>query len=301
MMTRRVWLLAGGGASIQLAVTGLAAWLTLTLLACNVHLPVHPAGLPCTSTFWAHPVLLWTATATTLATAVTLGVRLAGGAHRQWWSTRRLLHSLATHRKPDSPKLRRAAERAGVTVPLVEVAAPEPFACCYGLLRPRILVTSGLTDLLDEQQLAAVLAHEQHHADRRDPARIATLRLLGQFAILFPALRELTDHQAVLTELAADQHAVIRVGRHPTLGAIHAILSCPRHTLAIDNVARFDALTARVDRLLDHHQPTLCIPTHHTVISLAVLVALIGAVSAGLVVTTTAATLPEIPVGTFAG
>ncbi|MFN2326999.1 MAG: M56 family metallopeptidase, partial [Gemmatimonadales bacterium] len=262
MTASRVWLLALGGASIQLAVTATAGWLSLTLFACNVHLPVHPAGLPCASPYWAHPPLLWTATALTLTTAVALGVRLAGGAHRQWWATRRLLRTLFAHRKPRTDQLQRAADQAGVTAPLVEVEAPEPVACCYGLVRSRILVTSGLTRLLDQQQLAAVLAHEQHHARRCDPTRIATLRLLGRFAILFPALRELTDHHAVLTELAADQYAVTQVGRRPTLGAIHAVLSYPHHTVAIYNIARFDALTARIDHLLDQHQPALHIPAH---------------------------------------
>ena len=295
-MRSRIWLLALGGATVQLAVTLVAAWLTLTLLACNVHLPVHPAGLPCTSTFWAHPAALWTAAAITLATAVALGVRLAGSAHRQWWATRRLLRTLAAHRKPPSDHLQRAADRAGITAPLTEVDADEPFACCHGLARPRILITSGLTQLLDQPQLAAVLAHEQHHAHRRDPARIATLRLLGQFAILFPALRELTDHQAVLTELASDQHAVTHIGRRPTLAAIHTILSCPRHTLALDNLARFDALTARVDHLLDQHPPTLHIPTHRTITSLASLGVLTAILILAIIATTTAITTPDLPI-----
>ena len=66
-----------------------------------------------------------------------------------------------------------------------------PHAFCAGLLNPRVYVTSGALAILDEPALKAVLAHERHHARRRDPLRLATSRVLSRAMFFLPALGEL--------------------------------------------------------------------------------------------------------------
>lgn len=62
---------------------------------------------------------------------------------------------------------------------IIESAAP--LAWCSGLWRPQIYVSRGLLELLQPQQLAVVLAHEQAHVLRRDNLR----KLLLHWATLF--------------------------------------------------------------------------------------------------------------------
>lgn len=88
------------------------------------------------------------------------------------------------------------------------IADEQPRAFCAGLLRPRLYVSSGAVALLDDAALRAVLAHERHHARRRDPLRLATGRVLVRALFYLPGLARLVARQQALAELSADETAV---------------------------------------------------------------------------------------------
>lgn len=94
-----------------------------------------------------------------------------------------------------------------------------PLAFCAGYLRPRIYVSSGTTALLSGAQLNAVLAHEAHHAQRRDPLRMLVARTLAESAFFVPVLNRSRERYAALAELAADDAAVRASGRPGPLAA----------------------------------------------------------------------------------
>ena len=83
-----------------------------------------------------------------------------------------------------------------------------PHAFCAGLLSPHVYITTGALAILDEQALEAVLAHERHHARRRDPLRLATSRVLTQAMFFLPGLGELGRGQRSLAEMSADESAI---------------------------------------------------------------------------------------------
>jgi hypothetical protein len=85
---------------------------------------------------------------------------------------------------------------------------PQPTAFCAGLLRPRVFVSSAAVELLDDGALTAVLAHELHHARRRDPLRLAAGRVLARALFFVPGLAELARRQRALAELSADEAAI---------------------------------------------------------------------------------------------
>jgi Peptidase family M48 len=89
------------------------------------------------------------------------------------------------------------------------VAGERPQVFCAGLLRPRVYLTLAALELLDESELAAVLAHECHHAKRRDPLRLACGRLLAEALFFLPALRRVVERQRSLAEIGADEAAVL--------------------------------------------------------------------------------------------
>src|SRR6201985_1876967 len=82
-----------------------------------------------------------------------------------------------------------------------------PQALCAGLLNPRVYVSSGAVASLDETALDSVLAHEAHHARRRDPLRLAVGRVLARALFFVPGLDELVRRQQNLAELGADESA----------------------------------------------------------------------------------------------
>jgi Peptidase family M48 len=88
------------------------------------------------------------------------------------------------------------------------IADPRPQAFCAGYLRPTVYISQRAVDLLSGPELRAVLAHEHHHRQVRDPLRFACGRILGQALFFVPVLRSLCDRYADLAELSADSAAI---------------------------------------------------------------------------------------------
>jgi hypothetical protein len=125
-------------------------------------------------------------------------VRALRGAMREYRASRRFSRALS---RQQSETLRGA----------VVVPDAQPRAFCAGLLRPRVYVSAGAVALLDEAALNAVLAHERHHARRRDPLRFAAGRVLVQALFFLPEFGLLLERQQALAELSADESAVAGV------------------------------------------------------------------------------------------
>lgn len=171
--------------------------------------------------------------------------------------------------------LRRLARPATATY--TEVAYEAPFAFTAGLWHPRIYVTSGLLQLLDDKSRAAVLAHEAAHARRRDPL----MKLLAEFAgaFHFPgARRALLADLALACEQACDEEAAVSIGDRTAvadalvrLGRVMAVEFPVRATA----MARFGEgrISARVHALLDAPKPRPRLPSTGAVLALAVVLA----------------------------
>jgi hypothetical protein len=121
--------------------------------------------------------------------------RALGGTMREYRASRRFSRALSS-RHPETV-------RGAVVVP-----DAQPRAFCAGLLRPRVYVSAGAVALLDEAALNAVLAHERHHARRRDPLRFAAGRVLAHALFFLPEFGLLVERQQALAELSADESAV---------------------------------------------------------------------------------------------
>ena len=142
--------------------------------------------------------------AANLAAVVVLGLALVGlavtaltvaGAVGEVVATRRFARALAASR---TYRIRDAWV----------IPDEQPRAFCAGLIRPAVYVSSGAVALLDEAALGAVLAHERHHAHRRDPLRLAAGRVAARALFFVPGLRELVRRQQSLAELSADESAI---------------------------------------------------------------------------------------------
>jgi Zn-dependent protease with chaperone function len=153
-------------------------------------------------------------------------------------------HAVAARRFDRTLAARVVATRGRALV--FEDSRPQAF--CAGLLRPRVYVSTATVAVLDPEALAAVLEHEQHHARRRDPLRLAAGRVMSRSLFFVPGLDALVRGAASLSELSADEAAC---GAAPAnRGAL------ARAMLAFDGLSE-DTPTAgidsaRVDHLLGH-------------------------------------------------
>lgn len=110
---------------------------------------------------------------------------------------------------------------AGARVLVFEGERPDAF--CAGYLRPRIYVSRAVLELLEPEELEAVISHERHHRDRRDPLRLLVIRSLADALFFMPWLRRLGDRYAALAELAADEAAVRTKGAGTLASAMLAV------------------------------------------------------------------------------
>lgn len=100
---------------------------------------------------------------------------------------------------------------------VVESAAPTAF--CAGYLRPRIYLSRGALERLGADELRAVVAHERHHARRRDPLRLLVARALAAALFFIPLLRRISERYEAIGELAADEAAVRDLHRRGPLAS----------------------------------------------------------------------------------
>jgi hypothetical protein len=95
---------------------------------------------------------------------------------------------------------------------------PAAAAYCVPGLRSRIVVSAGTLELLDQAELAAVLAHERAHLrERHDLVLLPFTALLRAFR-WSPAARDAAGSVALLLEMLADDHAVGYVAAAATAG-----------------------------------------------------------------------------------
>ena len=129
-----------------------------------------------------------------------------------------------------------------------------------GVLRPRIHVDARVEGLLDEEALAAALAHERAHLSHRDPLRILLANLATDLQLGLPGARERLSHWRHVLELARDEQA--RAAGADGGALARAILVILRHEVgAMPITARLagdgERLRDRVVRLLAPLPPVM--------------------------------------------
>jgi Zn-dependent protease with chaperone function len=144
---------------------------------------------------------------------------------------------------------------------------PAAAAYCVPGLRSRIVISAGALDLLDQAELAAVLAHERAHLRERHDLVLLPFTALARAFPWSVLVQRSYASVALLVEMLADDHAarqrparelvtaLIRVGAAGTPGT-------PAGTLAVadEDAAMGDSgVSARVERLLTP-SPGLSVP-----------------------------------------
>ena len=168
-----------------------------------------------------------------VAVSVVLASAAAGISSVAWVAARavrgsRALRRLArSSRVPCPSRIKAAAAGLGPGLDIVVVEAAEPFAVTYGLMRPRILVSSGLAGALSVRGIAAVLAHERHHVRHRDPLRLLAVRLAAAYGCWLPAATWLARNRALRRELSADVAAARWTSRADLAAALLRLASLP--------------------------------------------------------------------------
>jgi hypothetical protein len=95
----------------------------------------------------------------------------------------------------------------GTNIPAFEIDAEAPVLALVGVLRPRMLVTRGLIDVLTREELAVAVAHEIGHSHARDNLKRLVMRSVPDVLPASAAMRALERRWAASSEDRADRAA----------------------------------------------------------------------------------------------
>ncbi len=82
------------------------------------------------------------------------------------------------------------------------------YSFCFGLLTPRIVITTALAGSLTDRELEAVLLHEKAHFLNRDPLKILVSKTIVSTFFFLPIFRDLYKKVEAGNEIIADEFAI---------------------------------------------------------------------------------------------
>lgn len=232
-------------AAMSLAHALIAAFMPVDLMCCSVIV------LSARTTLWLMPVAR--------GAALIVLVYVLSELTRRWWITRHFMAQLNAMKVDELPAhLTRLLDRSELARPPVVLATDTPLAFCFGLFRPRVCLSTGLANSLTDDELAAVLWHEEHHRRCFDPLRRLLADVLSAALFFLPIVADLRDWFLTSSELAADRYAMDRAGRRALARALHKLLAHPQAAYQrLPGVAGLTATSARLAQLLDGASPVL--------------------------------------------
>lgn len=207
-------------------------------------------------TVGVHTIMVAAAAGVGFAVLVLLA---AASAVYQVVSTTAAIRPLRARRIPvRNQPLKHLIERLDLAGRFDLVDAPEPFAFCYGLRQPRLMLSTALVNELRHDELEAVLRHESAHLRHRDPARILIARALGVALAFIPLTPLIVRTYLCRRELTADDESV------SGMGDVAPLASALQRMLAVMQPAAFRSLAVgalsatdlRIDHLLGEEQPS---------------------------------------------
>ena len=140
-------------------------------------------------------------------------------------NTNRFVARLLSPETTPSPEIEQLLHQLGLQGWVAVVAEPQPLVFCFGYLRPRLCLSTGLLAALPTEQLRAVLSHERHHLERRHPLLTLVLRTMADTFFFLPVLGETCHYLMIRMELTADVAAIQAVGRKSLAAALHKLSS----------------------------------------------------------------------------
>tara|TARA_Y100000310_G_scaffold173181_1_gene173318 strand:- start:17705 stop:18778 length:1074 start_codon:yes stop_codon:yes gene_type:complete len=163
--------------------------------------------------------------------------------------------NLKTRSKITSSRLEILSTVLGLNNRIVEIISEQPVIFCYGFLKPKICVSTGLTKRLSKKELIAVLKHEQHHLRVYEPIKLFIIKVISRVLFFVPGLKFLTDQYLTLSELAADHRATNGfTDKAPLAQALYKVISSSERLSIKNNLALSFfglAMEERINKLSD--------------------------------------------------
>ncbi|MFN2578570.1 MAG: M48 family metalloprotease, partial [Pyrinomonadaceae bacterium] len=93
----------------------------------------------------------------------------------------------------------------GIQIPALRITHPFPIIAIVGTFRPRLFIAREVLLSLNQEELAAAIAHECGHLSARDNLKRTLLRICRDTLLLVPFGRAVDRAWAECAESAADE------------------------------------------------------------------------------------------------
>jgi beta-lactamase regulating signal transducer with metallopeptidase domain len=132
----------------------------------------------------------------------------------------------------------------------------QPVALASGLLYPRIVVSTGLLEMLSVEEVHAVLLHERYHCLQRHPLKKWLARMIIKGMPYISVLKGLGQYYEIWMELLADRYAITQTNSTFTIGtALLKIVQTPKFDTAYQGVGFSEsAINYRLSQLINPDQ-----------------------------------------------
>lgn len=121
-----------------------------------------------------------------------------------------------------------ARQHDSSAAPLLVLQSQEADCFSLGLTRPVMLVTTGLSAVLDASEQAAVVAHEQCHVRNRDSRLELVVRAVSDPLVWVPSTHYYLHALRAAVERVCDEAAVEQQGRGPLAAALRRMAAVKR-------------------------------------------------------------------------
>lgn len=99
------------------------------------------------------------------------------------------------------------------------ISYPVPIAVTMGFFRPNIVLSTGLREMLSDDEFEAVVHHEIHHQQNHDPLKVFIVSFFASIMWYMPILRWVREQYKIAKELLADEYAIHQQGSSVDLGS----------------------------------------------------------------------------------
>jgi len=138
---------------------------------------------------------------------------------RQWSLSRRWLQVFRAQTHAKLTKQLNYRYRSWKTE-IIVVQDDAFIALTMGMLRPKIIISTGVIRLFDEKEVQAILLHEWYHCRNHDNTKMFLSTLLIDAFGYLPIIKPIFHYYKIWKELLADRFAIKQMGTELHLGNV---------------------------------------------------------------------------------
>lgn len=168
----------------------------------------------------------------------------------QVYKTYSYLKEILNSKIPTPESVKKVALELGIEDKLTVTKDGAYTSFCYGLFFPKICLNLELAQSLTKKELKAILLHESHHLESKDPLKILITQTIQSFFFFLPISKDFHNHFLLSLEIAADR-AASRSGVSLLRRALIKSISLPETKFAFARFYAEESLEQRVKILTE--------------------------------------------------